>query len=63
MPSFRIMSIPRKEACMPAESPSYITVMLRVKRCSNCICSVVSEVPDEATTFSTPDWCIEITSV
>ena len=33
-----------------------------VKRLIRRICSSVSDVPDDATTFSTPAWCIDITS-
>ena len=40
-----------------------MTVMFFVKRFSRRICSVVSDVPDDDTTFSTPAWCIEMTSV
>ena len=63
MPSFRSMSIPLSDALIPALSPSYSTVILSVKRCNSLIWPSVRDVPEEATTFSMPLWCIEITSV
>ncbi len=53
-PSSKSISIPRKEASIPAESPSYRTVIFSVNRWINRICPGVSAVPDEETTFSTP---------
>ena len=63
MPSASSISIPRSAALMPAASPSYRIVTSPVNRCSNRICPSVSDVPDDATTFSIPDWCMEITSM
>ena len=63
MPSASSMSIPLMDACMPAASPSYSTVTLLVKRCISRICPVVSDVPDDATTFLMPDWCMDMTSM
>ena len=40
-----------------------IEVDFVVNRCSRRICPSVSDVPDDATTFSTPLWCMEMTSV
>ena len=63
IPSSNNISIPRRAALIPAASPSYNTVILFVKRCMSRICPCVSAVPEEATTFSTPTWCIPITSI
>ena len=63
IPSANNISIPRIDALIPALSPSYNTVILFVNLRIILICPGVSEVPDEATTFLTPLWCMEITSV
>ncbi len=63
IPSSSIMSMPLKEALIPAGSPSYKMVMLVVYLFISLIWSEVRAVPDEATTFRNPAWCIEITSV
>ena len=49
--------MPRRAAWMPAESPSYIMVAFSVNLWMSRICSTVSEVPHEATTFVIPSWC------
>ena len=54
IPSERIIDSPLIAACTPAESPSYIMVMLSVNLCISLICSTVSEVPHEATTLRIP---------
>ena len=53
-PSARNRLMPRRAAWMPAESPSYIMVAFSVNLWMRRICSTVSEVPHEATTFVMP---------
>ena len=44
------------------DTPSYRIVIFFVNRPIIRICSIVSDVPDEATTFSTPAWWTDKTS-
>ena len=55
-PCSSIKSIPRKEALIPAASPSKSTVIFFVSLFINLICSGVKAVPEEATTFWIPFW-------
>ena len=55
IPCSRIKSIPRSAARCPAASPSKRTVIFLVSLFINRICSGVSAVPEDETTFSIPD--------
>ena len=63
IPSASSMSVPLMAAWMPASSPSYNSTTFAVKRCNMRIWYTLRAVPELATTFSMPHWCIAITSV
>ena len=63
MPSASSISVLLILAFIPASSPSYNKVILDVNRCNKRICSSDSAVPELATTFSKPHWCMAMTSV
>ena len=63
MPSASSISVLLILAFIPASSPSYNKVILDVNRCNKRICSSDNAVPELATTFSKPHWCMAMTSV